>query len=165
MWDRKWQQDFGCRRVEMAEIQGFRRIFNKPSTINRGTPENPGVTLNLIAENNAICTGYAMEFDDHIHDDLFADLDSREQHYTKHQRLVRLTKSGEAIAAHLYIYEHDNVIKSDCCNHLAQLALNAHGVRGSGRDYIINIAEELNRLGIADPEVSRVYQALQRHLA
>jgi cation transport regulator ChaC len=164
MWDRDWQRAHGCQHAEIADIQGYRRAFNKPSSINRGTLDKPGPTLNLVSDLDAICTGMALEFPDESHVRLFEDLDAREHNYTRHQRMVRLWRSGKTVPAHVYIYEQADVITAQSCDHIAQMAMMAHGKRGSGCEYIINTAMELESLGIKDHVVTDVYQALRRHL-
>lgn len=165
MWDLSWQATHGCMRAEIAEVQGFRRVFNAPCTAHRGTPDQPGTVLNLAVDANSITTGLAMEFPDIMADRVLADLAAREAGYTQLKKMARLYPSAQTIQAHVYIYERDDVFKTSCYDQLASIAINARGQRGSCRDYVTNIALELERLGIQDSEVTRVYQAMQRQLA
>lgn len=163
MWDIPWQQAHGCLSREIASIQGFRRAFNKPSIINRGTHEQPGAVLNLVPDKDAVCTGYALEFCPTVESRLLADLEAREHNYTRHQRIVRMPQSGRSVAAHVYIYEQADVLYCDDADALINRVFHATGTRGSARDYIINIALELERLGIHDPAVAGLHQALLRY--
>ncbi|MBI4005371.1 MAG: gamma-glutamylcyclotransferase [Gammaproteobacteria bacterium] len=63
MWD-KWHDDLECQSKKIGILRDYRRIFNKASTKNWGTKDNPGPTLNLIKENKSSCKGVLFQFAD-----------------------------------------------------------------------------------------------------
>jgi cation transport regulator ChaC len=42
-----WEFDYDCTRREWADLVGYRRVFGRKSVKNWGTPQRPGLTLNL----------------------------------------------------------------------------------------------------------------------
>src|SRR5215472_13444781 len=62
----KWESSYGCLRREWVDLAGYRRVFNKKSVKNWGTPNRPGLTLNLEKLDTGTCRGVAFEFSDAV---------------------------------------------------------------------------------------------------
>ena len=58
--------------------------------------------------------------------------------------------------------DHDQYCGGLDLEEQAQIIARAHGGRGPNRDYLWSTAEHLDVLGIADPELSRIAQAVRR---
>jgi glutathione-specific gamma-glutamylcyclotransferase len=63
MWD-GWEETLGCVGRRLADLGGYRRVFNKASVRNWGTKKSPCPTLNLKKEKASFCRGMAFEFAD-----------------------------------------------------------------------------------------------------
>lgn len=57
-----WEVRYGCTLRDVAELHGYRRVFNKASIVNWGTRGSPCPTLNLEPFAGALCIGIAFEF-------------------------------------------------------------------------------------------------------
>jgi len=55
-----WEAACGCTGRRWADLPGYRRSFNKKSVESRGTPEAPGLTLNLVRAAGHVCRGYCI---------------------------------------------------------------------------------------------------------
>ena len=98
MWD-NWEQQFGCLRKEEAELQSFRRDFNKASTRRWGSQSAPGPTLGLEPAKGARCVGMAFEFPDDRSEEILSYLKGREgPDFTLPDKTVQL-RSGCAVPA------------------------------------------------------------------
>lgn len=49
IWD-DWENEYEGKRFDKARLTNYRTAFNKKSTRNWGTPQNPGPTLGLEEE-------------------------------------------------------------------------------------------------------------------
>jgi glutathione-specific gamma-glutamylcyclotransferase len=52
-----WRPEFEFVERRRASVQGFRRALEMKSTINRGTPECPGLVFAMMPEPGAVCEG------------------------------------------------------------------------------------------------------------
>jgi glutathione-specific gamma-glutamylcyclotransferase len=152
MWD-NWELSYGCLRRVVATLPGFRRAFNKASVKNWGTRENPGPTLNLVADSSSNCKGIAFEFPERERGRVLACLEKREgKGFRFEPQKVRL-ESGDWVDALVPIYSGKNVLSGKTLAELARMARKAHGTKGSSVDYVRNAAGKLELLGIDDAVV------------
>ena len=161
MWD-SWEQSFGCLRKEEAQLQSFRRDFNKASTFRWGSKSAPGPTLGIEPDQDACCIGLAFEFSDDRSEEILGYLKKREgSDFTLEQGIVQLC-DGTLITAKIptndrrgRTYIGDKIIAER-----AAMARVAAGKAGKCIDYVANIRQELRRRGIDDPNVEEFWQAL-----
>jgi cation transport protein ChaC len=159
MWDR-WEEAHGYVRREKAMLDGYRRVFNKPSVRNWGTKTFPCPTLNLMRSDSSCCHGMAFEFLDDHKQKILAYLAAREgKDFALLPLTVRLDL-GDKVIATVPVYEGKNVISSDEAKHLAELVLRANGRDGPCIRYVKSISEELRRLGIDDPAARDLWDAV-----
>ena len=57
-----WEVKFAGKGYERARLDNYHRSFNKKSTRNWGTPQNPGPTLGLEPQQGSQCVGTAFKF-------------------------------------------------------------------------------------------------------
>lgn len=160
MWD-GWEARRGCVRRARASLNGYRRVFNKASVRNWGTKEFPAPTLNLVKSESARCYGMAFEFSDECEQDIRAYLINREGKSFAMRQITAQFESGDEITATVPIYEGSNIIDEDRIEIILDMIIKASGKYRKCIVYINGLAEELHRLGIDDPAVSDLWQALR----
>jgi len=160
MWD-GWEATRGCIRRARAGLSGYRRVFNKASVRNWGTKEFPAPTLNLIKSDSAHCYGMAFEFPDECEQEIREYLVKREGKSFALRQIPAQLENGDEITAIVPIYEGNNLIHADRIAILVEMILQASGKDGKCIFYLKGLTEELHRLGIDDPAVSDLWQALR----
>lgn len=148
-----WETAHGCKARRHAVLHGHARSFDKKSTESRGTPEHPAPTLRLVAAKGE-CHGVAFEFDDTRRAAVLADLTKREGRAFPLREMDVQLADGDSIRALVPMYEGKNIIRSKSLRELAQMAIQAQGIRGSGVDYVRDIAKHLKDASIEDKAVS-----------
>src|ERR1700722_3686870 len=138
-----WESQFGCTRRELANLEDYRRAFNKASTSNWGTKSAPGPTLNLVRAAGQRCTGVAFQFEvpgeKQVHDYLAA----REGKSFELCELSIRLKSEAVVDALVPIYVGRNTIKVENRDELVDMILSARGKNGSCVSYVENVAKQL----------------------
>jgi len=156
MWD-GWETAFGCLTRMPADLAGHSRIFNKKSLERWGTQARPGLTLNLTQAGT--CRGVAFAFDDAARDDIEQYLCARE---TCSATEVPLQVPDGTVAALTYIYDGPRLIDDGLSlQDRAAMILEAEGVAGSSYDYIKGVRAHLTELGVTDPEVEVLWEAVE----
>lgn len=159
MWD-GWESEFVCQERAMATLSGYRRAFNKLSVANWGTKEAPCPTLNLQADREASCQGMAFAFAAVDKDAVLASLQKREgKSFVLTPLSVRLD-DGMQVEAYAPLYNGRNLRSDLELDDRVRMVLTARGTSGSGIDYVKGIAESLDALGIDDPAVHSLRDAL-----
>lgn len=159
MWD-GWQAEFNCTRRSIADLQGHTRTFNKASIKNWGSRQCPGPTLNLAPRADVNCRGYAFEFAETDQPLVKAYLSKREGGFTLAERRARLA-DGPLITATVPIYENGkNLIENSSTEIIVAMIRAAGGTSGNCVDYVRNVAEQLAQLGVDDPQVNELLQAI-----
>lgn len=160
MWD-GWEKAFSCTRRLTGELHGYRRTFNKLSVKNWGTKSNPGPTLNLEVAGHGICTGIAFEFPDDQTNNLQSYLARREgKGFVFKSQTVVVAELGERLAL-VPFYDGKNLLSTSTVHQLAEQIVNATGTSGRCCDYVRDIHSELLKLGIDDPVVSEIWNAVK----
>jgi glutathione-specific gamma-glutamylcyclotransferase len=158
MWD-GWETGRACLRRAAAELPGYARILNKLSVSNWGTEANPGPTLNLIAGDSS-CQGVAFEFDEAARADILAYITQREGKGFALKELPIVLQGGVEATALVPLYQGRNIIRATGTAEIAAMALKAKGTSGNCASYTEGVAEQLRKLGIADPAVAEMHRAL-----
>jgi cation transport protein ChaC len=151
-----WERDRGCTRRALADIHGYRRIFNKKSTVNWGTRENPCPTLNLVEAAGGRCRGVAFEFPDDFRSKILDYLSKREGKDFHLCTVEATLVEGDVISVTVPIYRGRNIIPSENVEEIVPLLMRANGRDGSGIDYLDRVAKELARSNIKDEVVEQL---------
>lgn len=163
MWD-DWQTQHGCIRKVRAILPEFRRIFNKASIRNWGTPDAPGPTLNIIPDASNSCIGFAFEFADESRSIVLAELERREGRNFELRASRVLIDRQSFVDAYVPYYTGSNVIHDKSLAQIAKMAQSASGTSGKCIDYVTNIAAKLSELGIDDPVIREFSEAVNHRL-
>lgn len=147
-----YKVDFPYLRREAASISGWERRFWQGSHDHRGTPAAPGRVATLVAVPDAVCGGMAYL----VNQEVFEHLDHREKNgYRRLQVSMRLSARQQAVDAVVYMAAEDNPAYlgpaplADVARHIAR----SSGPSGSNRDYVLQLANALRRLGHVDDHV------------
>lgn len=163
MWD-GWETSYSCIRKMRAEVSGYRRAFNKASTVNWGTKGDPCPTLNLVADPSGTCSGIAFEFPEDRAEEVHAYLLKREGRHFRLQPLHVRTEAGSEIEALVPLYSGPNTLRVDAPAEVVGMLLRAKGKDGSGVDYVRGVAQELAKNRIEDACVAEIVRHLNRAL-
>ena len=162
MWD-GWETKRGCTQRVLADLSGYCRRFNKASVRNWGTRTVPGPTLNLSEVTAGVCRGIAFEFPDAHKAEILAYLGEREgKAFTFREVSVRIEDQSE-LTAFVPLYDGKNVIEGKPIEEVAKMVLAASGTDGTCLDYVNGIAKKLSALGIDDPAVAELWNAVENH--
>lgn len=160
MWD-GWERDLGSLRRCTASLEGYNRILNKASIKNHGSKQHPCPTLNLQRVKGSSCKGIAIEFPIDRERGVLQFLEKREgRNFHQRPLLVRLSDQTN-VQAYVSIYEGPSLISPSTLQETADMVKKAVGQNGSCRDYIGKLMESLAVLGIDDPSVSQLWNALR----
>lgn len=150
-----WENRFDGTRLEGASLPGYQRSFNKASTVNWGTLENPCPTLGLEINDDAECTGCAFEFDDSVTESVLSYLEQREGpsfqfvnvaiQLPDHREVDAITPVND-LNAHTYlgrrsIHQRQRMVKA------------ASGTSGNCEEYVRSVHLMLLKMGVRDENV------------
>ena len=159
MWD-GWEVAYECRHRVLADLPDHMRVFNKASIRNWGSKRYPGPTLNLAKAPGRTCQGVAFEFAQGMTGAVLAELKRREGGFTLTTVVVRLA-GGDEVEAVVPIYTGKNLIEAKPVDKLAQMVTKAAGTSGMCIAYVENIANTMSDLGIVDPAIEELLQAIK----
>jgi glutathione-specific gamma-glutamylcyclotransferase len=148
-----WNAGFPYEKREPATISGWHRSFCVHSAGHRGTPEWPGLVVAL--EPGGECRGLAIRVAAMHKKKALAYLWQREMTLAEGYRPQRVTarlSGGEAVEALAFVADpHDEAYAgaltlADAASRIAT----ARGWRGTNRDYLSRMLEQMEMLGICD---------------
>ena len=152
-------------RTERVAVRGFVRRFYQGSADHRGVPGKLGRVLTLVPLAGGVCEGLAYEIAPHEIDRTLAYLDHREQGGYRQLRVsIALPGGGEPSAEALtYVADALNPLWLGHAPEpeMAAQMRAAHGPSGSNRDYVLELAAELERRGIRDEHVLAIAALLR----
>ncbi|WP_415869992.1 gamma-glutamylcyclotransferase [Burkholderia ubonensis] len=156
-----WEVEFGCSVRAVAELHGYRRVFNKASVVNWGTKECPCPTLNLELATGASCVGIAFEFPEGKAAHVEAYLAKREGKDFNLAQLEIAVKEVGTVWAMVPLYTGKNIVSPSTTQALVSAVRRACGTHGACSDYVSNVHGQLSMLGIEDPAVTRFVELLR----
>jgi hypothetical protein len=122
-------------------------------------------TLNLKQSATCVCLGAAFAFadDDSKSQDLLNCLTKREA-CQPHSLAIRLL-DGHDVKALVYIYEGQNILDpTTSLAEKASMVVRAKGKSGACIDYVRQTFEGLSSIGLNDPEVTSLWEAVRNNL-
>lgn len=159
-----WRPAFPYAERRPGHIFDFERRFWQRSTDHRGTPEAPGRVVTLVEAPGARCGGVGYRVDDRVMAEVLADLDHREKNgYRRVIAPLYLDGEGaEVERALVYIAGPDNPHYAGPApvGEIAAVAARARGPSGENRDYVVELARALRRIGYRDTHVDAVAAAV-----
>lgn len=156
-----WEGRFACTQRVVAELRGYKRTFNKASVVNWGTRGCPCPTLNLESDADASCVGMAFEFPETRRTEVEAYLAKREGKNFVLARLEILVGRAGPVQASVPLYTGNNILPSQTTQELVSSFRLARGTSGTCSDYVTGVDEQLTKLGIDDPAVTRLWECLR----
>jgi cation transport regulator ChaC len=163
-----FRPDFPFVERRRAHAGGYARRFHQGSPDHRGTPDDLGRVLTLVACAGARCEGIAYRVDAALGDDVLARLDRREQGGYE-RAAIPVTLQGETDSAPertalattwIAIAGNPYWLGDEPLDAIAERIARAHGPSGSNREYVLRVRTALRELSIVDDHVESVAAAL-----
>jgi cation transport protein ChaC len=162
-----WRPGFEHEERRPALLRGYHRGFCVYSHVHRGTPERPGLVFGLDA--GGACRGVAFRVEASRADDTRSYLQAREQVtsvYVEAEKTVELVDTKERVRALCFVVDRKHQQYAGALPFERQVELIAAGEGSSGKnpDYLESTVRHLDEAGIADAELSRLWQAVEERL-
>lgn len=152
-----WNPTFDHVETRLARVVGWHRRFCLWTRLGRGTPQRPGLMLGL--ERGGSCGGVVYRIDDAAVDGEL-ELVWRREMVTGAYRptWVRARTALGPVDAIAFVIErrHERYAGKLPDADVASTLADAHGPLGTCRDYLVQTATNLTRLGIGDPHLDRL---------
>lgn len=160
MWD-GWEHEHACIQRVRATLPRFRRVFDKASVRNWGTRKYPCPTLNIADDPGGECNGLAFEFADDNRESIRAALAAREGRNFELVEHEIVLAGGRRVGAFIPRYVGKNLIRDKSLAERAGLVRAAAGTDGRCENYVQGIADKLAEMGIVDPAVQELSEAVR----
>lgn len=164
-----WRPGFDFLEQRQAVLHGYRRSFCIYSHHHRGTKENPGLVLGL--DKGGSCVGCAFHVRAGDVGDVVAYLNERELiGYAYTPRLLEVAlKNGdrpdeeEVVQTYTFVADrsHEQYAGDLSVEAAASLIMNAEGIAGLNREYLINTIRHLEQTGFAEPELHALLREVE----
>lgn len=158
-----WDPGIHFCELRLAELDGWQRRFTYRTSMGRGTPERPALMLTLEARPGS-CRGLAFRIDAARVEEESAILWRREMIRGGYRPLLLPLSTPQGPVTALVFTantEHPDHVDELPLAHTAAIIAGASGVIGSNRDYLLQLAAQLRRLGIRDDYIDRLESALR----
>jgi cation transport regulator ChaC len=158
-----WRPAFPFEERRPAFIRGWTRRFWQESTDHRGTVEQPGRVVTLLARPQTICWGAAYRVHSNHLEGVLEALDAREQQgYERRRTKLHIREYNDELRVvedvHLYVATQENPHFRDAESEeeIAEVVRVSHGPSGANVDYVLQLADALESMGVEDHHVSRL---------
>jgi cation transport protein ChaC len=157
-----WRPGFPYRERRHARLNGYHRALCVFSHVHRGTPQRPGLVLGL--DRGGRCHGVAFQVAAEEAAETVAYLRAREQVtgvYVERRLPVRLDGGG-TVEALTYVVDrrHPQYAGRLPEDELLRLVRQGVGVSGANPDYVRQTHAHLVEMGVTDPVLAHLAQAL-----
>jgi len=162
-----WRPDFVWAERRTARVTDRARRFWQGSHDHRGVPGAPGRVVTLVPEPGGRCEGMAWRIADERAEETLARLDHREKDGYVRERLVLHLDDGRRVTATTWVASPLNPswLGPAPLDELAATIRSSAGPSGTNADYVLSLADGLERLGFADPHVAELATRLRRSQA
>ncbi len=158
-----WQPGFAHLGVEQALLRGYHRAFCVYSHHYRGTHSRPGLVLGL--DRGGACRGLAFRVAADEAEEVMTYLDERELiGYAYLAKTVPIEIGDQKVDAYTYVADpaHRHYAGKLGLAKSAELIMNAEGLNGLNRDYLINTLRKLESMGFADKSLHALLVRIER---
>ena len=158
-----WQPGFAHLEVRPALLRGYHRAFCVYSHHYRGTPGRPGLVLGL--DRGGACRGLAFRVAAAAAEDVMTYLDERELvGYAYRAKSVPIATGGDKVDAYTYVADqaHRHYAGKLGVERSAELIMNAEGLNGLNREYLINTLRKLESMGFVDKSLHALLLRIER---
>jgi cation transport protein ChaC len=157
-----WRPGFPHVERRHASLYGYHRSLCVLSHVHRGTPERPGLVLGL--DRGGRCLGVAFRVAAREAEATVAYLRGREQVtavYLERRLPIRLD-DGRRVEALAYAVDrrHPQYAGALSEDEVLRLVRQGHGMSGANPDYVRSTHEHLVAMGVVDPVLAHVVEAL-----
>lgn len=157
-----WRPDFPFVERRRARLRGYHRALCILSHVHRGTPERPGLVLGL--DRGGSCQGVAFRVAPDEWDPVIRYLRAREQATSVYlERLLPVVlEDGRRVRAIAYVVDRDHPQYAGRMPEDDVIRIVRQGIGRSGRnpDYVRSTHEHLVEMGVEDPILARLAEAL-----
>jgi cation transport protein ChaC len=158
-----WNPGFPYVDRQPARVHGFRRSLCVWSVAHRGTEEHPGLVMGL--DRGGSCLGVAFKVSDEERDEALDYLRAREliTNVYQERRLPIGLPDGRRVQAVTYVVDrsHAQYAGSLGVEEAARIVLRSHGQSGPNDAYVLNTVVHLRQMGIRDPWLEAVAEAVK----
>ena len=148
-----WKQDFPFLETRPGRISGWARRFWQGSHDHRGTEEDPGRVVTLVAAPGEHCDGRAFL----VEPDVFEHLDHREKNGYERILVEIGFESGSVDGVVYRACEGNEAFLGPApMEEMAAQINRCVGPSGSNREYVVELARALRGMGVEDRHVFRV---------
>ncbi len=160
-----WRPGFAFEESMPAKLFGAHRALCVLSHTHRGTPAKPGLVLGLDLGGSCLGVAFRVAAENGksvIHYLRKRELDSDVYLEARRRIILPDHATGETEAV-LYVVDRRHPQYAGSLNREEALRIvrQGHGHSGANRDYVVNTANHLAKLGIADPELEWLAEKLR----
>ncbi len=157
-----WRPDFPYLDARPAVLEGYHRSFCVYSRYWRGTPERPGLVLGLTP--GGLCRGLIYRVAEVERQAVVAYLNERELGtYAYTPKHLPVSVDGRLVEAYTFVADeaHRYYAGDMALADAAQIIMEAEGVAGLNRDYLINTVRELEANGFVEPALHALLRTVE----
>jgi len=157
-----WRPDFPYQDVLTATLEGFHRSFCVYSRYWRGTPERPGLVLGLTP--GGACRGLVFRVAEADRQAVVAYLNERELGaYAYVAKYLPVLVKDHPVEAYVFVADEQHLHYAGdlALDETARVIMDAEGVAGLNRDYLINTIRELEANGFAEPDLHALLRTVE----
>lgn len=158
MWNPGFEHLSAC----SAMLEGYHRSFCVYSHHYRGTPDRPGLVLGL--DKGGHCEGIAFQVAPENRDIAINYLNERElSGYAYKPAVLEISINSQRVEAYTFVADPDHSLYAGnlAPDRLAELIMNAVGVNGLNRDYLINTVQQLEGRGFTDDSLHALLRKVE----
>lgn len=157
-----WRPGFAFEESVAARLNGYHRSLCVFSHVHRGTPEQPGLVLGL--DRGGTCRGLAFRVAAKHAEKTIAYLREREQATSVYleRHLTVTLEDARRVRALVYVADRKHLQYAGRLPpaELLKLVKQGRGSSGENPDYVLRTHDHLHKMGIFDPVLAKLAEAL-----